>query len=217
MRVAGADAGLNIAGSLTNDKAAARAAAATLAPGALRLDYGDVMSALERLTAGLPPPVHVHFVSDFQASGMPPRFSDVIPGGVSSLTPHVVGTGQPFNWSVDYLRAGGSGSGIDVGVTGFGDRERVGDVELRINGAVADERGRQSRSWPLAAAISQVAVVLAATALVSSLADDVDEVPFASRLERDRTPHVIDATHRRNQQGRWDADLHATLRRVVLH
>ena len=139
IQVAGADAALNIAGSLTNDKAAARAAAAALAPSALRLDYGEVMSALERLTDGLPPPVSVHFVSDFQASGMPPRFSDVIPDGVSGLVPHVVGTGQPFNWSIDYLRA--SGNSIDVGVTGFGDRERVGDVELRINGVVVDGRG----------------------------------------------------------------------------
>ncbi|MDH4072223.1 MAG: BatA and WFA domain-containing protein [Gammaproteobacteria bacterium] len=139
LQIIGAGRSLGIVGSLTNDKAAARASVRTLAPGELRGDYGEIMSAVERVAAGLPPPVSLHFVSDFQASAMPARFPDVIPAGVAGLTPRVVGTGEPFNWSVDYLRV--SADGIDVGVSGIGDRERVGDVELVVDGVVIHAQG----------------------------------------------------------------------------
>lgn len=131
IQVVGADGSLQLVGELSNDKAAHRAGVAGLNVSALRLDYGEMMTAIERLAASLPQPVAVHFVSDYQASAMPVRFSDLIPAGVSELTPHVVGTGTPFNWSVDYVRE--SSNGIDVGVTGDGDRERVANLDLIMN------------------------------------------------------------------------------------
>jgi len=139
LQVIGAGRGLAIASGLTVDRAAARAAMTSLAPGDLRADYGEIMQAVERLAAGLPPPVTLHFISDFQASAMPARFPDVVPAGIARLVPRVVGTGEPFNWSVDYLHV--SADGIDVGVSGIGDRERIGDVELLVDGAAIDTRG----------------------------------------------------------------------------
>ena len=87
----------------------------------------------------LPPPVNLHFVSDFQASGMPVRFSDVVPAGIAGFTAHVVGTGEPFNWSVEFVRE--TGEGLDVGLNGSGDRERIADVDLLVNDIVVESRG----------------------------------------------------------------------------
>jgi len=134
-----ADSSMRVVSELTNDKSASRSALGSLSVSALRLDYGEVMSAVERLADSLPPPVTLHFVSDFQASAMPVRFSDVIPAGIASFEPHVVGTGEPFNWSVDFLR--NNSAGIDVGLNGFGDRERIADVDLLLNNVVVDSRG----------------------------------------------------------------------------
>ena len=146
IQIVAANAGVEVLGALTNDKAAARATLETLAPTTLRVDVGEAMGALERLAAGLPAPVELHFVSDFQASAMPVRFSDAVPGGVASFTPHVVGTGEPFNWSISYVRD--SADGIEVGLNGSGDRERVGDVDLSVNGTVVESLGL-SQTGPL--------------------------------------------------------------------
>lgn len=138
LQVVGADGSLQLASDLGMDKAAQRAAVAGLSPSVLRLDYGEMMTAVERLARSLPAPVRVHFISDYQASSMPVRFADLVPAGVASLTPHVVGTGAPFNWSIDYVRE--SAGGLDVGVTGAGDRERVADLNLVLNAETLDTR-----------------------------------------------------------------------------
>jgi hypothetical protein len=134
-----ADSSMRVVTALTNDKSTSRSALGSLSASALRLDYGEVMSAVERLADSLPPPVTLHFVSDFQASAMPVRFSDVVPAGIAGFEPHVVGTGEPFNWSVDFLRD--NSDGIDVGLSGFGDRERIANVDLLLNNVVVDSRG----------------------------------------------------------------------------
>jgi len=139
IQVLSAAGDLRVIGALTNDRGAARSSVSSLATSALRLDYGEVMSAVERYVAALPPPVSLHFISDFQASGMPVRFSDVIPGSVADFTPHVAGTGDPFNWSIDFLRE--TEEGLDVVLNGAGDRERVADVELLVNDVVISSRG----------------------------------------------------------------------------
>ena len=138
LQVAGASGSLQLSSELGNDKAAQRAAVGGLTVTALRLEYGEMMTAVERLVVSLPPPVTIHFVSDFQASAMPVRFSDLVPAGVAELIPHVVGTGAPFNWSIDYIRE--TADGLDVGITGTGDRERLADLNLLLNEAVIESR-----------------------------------------------------------------------------
>lgn len=139
IQVLAADNVLRVAGELGNDKAAQRSAVAGLSVSELHLNYGEAMSAVERIAATLPQPVSLHFISDYQASAMPVRFADLVPAGVADLTPHVVGTGEPFNWSVDFLRDGEEG--LDVGVSGAGDRERIADMELSVNGVVVETLG----------------------------------------------------------------------------
>jgi len=147
LQVLTADDKLHIGSELSADKAAHRAALSGLEVSALRLDYGAAIAAVDRLAESLPPPLTLHTISDFQASAMPVRFADVVPSTVSELLPHVVGTGIPFNWSVKYVRE--TAAGVDVGLLGFGDRERVADVELLLNGEVVEVRGL-SETGPVA-------------------------------------------------------------------
>ena len=139
LQIGSAGASLELVGPLTNDKATARSNVQSISAGNLRLDYGELMSSLERVAASLHPPVTLHFISDYQASAMPVRFSDVVAGDVAGFVPHVVGTGDPFNWSFEFVRE--TADGIDVGVTGAGDRERIGDVELILNDDIIEMRG----------------------------------------------------------------------------
>ncbi len=122
----------------STDKAAQTAAVATLDVSALRLDFGQLMAEVERLAQTLPAPVTLHLVSDFQASGMPTQFADLVPTGVSALIPHAVGTGEPVNWSIETVRQ--SADGIDVTVQNQGLPDRTVDVQLRINGELAGVR-----------------------------------------------------------------------------
>jgi hypothetical protein len=132
------DDALHIGSSLSANGADHRAAVSGLNVSALRLDFGNAMAAVDRLAESLPQPVTLHVISDFQQSAMPIRFADVVAARVSRLVPHVVGTGAPFNWSVEYLRE--TAAGLDVGLIGFGDRERVADVELILNGQIVETR-----------------------------------------------------------------------------
>ena len=133
------DDALHIGSGLSADKADHRAALSRLDVSALRLDFGGAMAAVDRLAESLPSPVTLHLVSDFQGSAMPVRFADVVPTRVTALIPHAVGTGAPFNWSVEHIRE--TAEGLDVGLLGFGDRERVANVELLLNGELVEMRG----------------------------------------------------------------------------
>ena len=53
IQVVGADGALQLVGDLSNDKAAQRAAFAGLNVSALRLDYGEMMTAIERLASSI--------------------------------------------------------------------------------------------------------------------------------------------------------------------
>jgi len=139
LQVLAADGGLRPASDLSGEKSAQRAALPGLSVSALRLDYGEMMRSVDRLAESLPAPVTLHFISDFQTSAMPVRFSDLVPSRISELIPYVVGTGTPFNWSVEYVRE--TAVGLDVAVSGYGDRERVADVELVLDDVVIESRG----------------------------------------------------------------------------
>lgn len=138
LQILSADDSLHIASDLSADVAGQRAAIARLRVGALRLDYGAAMAAVDRLAGSLPQPVTLHVLSDFQQTAMPRRFADLVPGSVTRLVAQVVGTGVPFNWSVEYVRE--TAEGLDLGLLGIGDRERVADIELRLNDELIETR-----------------------------------------------------------------------------
>ncbi|MDX1404822.1 MAG: BatA domain-containing protein [Woeseiaceae bacterium] len=125
---------LHLAGDLSANPMDQRTAIAGLAPTSLRGDFGAAMAAVDRLAESLPPPVTLHLISDFQESAMPVRFADVVASSLSRLVPHVVGTGGPVNWFVEAVRE--VPDGVQVAVFGSGERERVADVALSLNGEV---------------------------------------------------------------------------------
>ena len=132
LQVIAADGTLRLVRPPSNEKNTHRAALAGLNPGAERLDFGQVMTEIERYAQTLPAPITLHLISDFQASGMPAQFADVIPAGVARLVPHAVGTGEPVNWGVAFVRH--TAEGIDVSVQNQGLPDRTTDAELRVNG-----------------------------------------------------------------------------------
>jgi len=139
LQVLSAEGGLQLASDLSAEKATHSAALSELTVSALHLDFGEMMRSVDRLAESLPAPVTLHVISDFQVSAMPVRFSDLASSQVTEMIPYVVGTGVPFNWSVEYVRE--TAGGLDVGLSGDGDRERVADVELVLNDVVVESRG----------------------------------------------------------------------------
>jgi len=139
LQVLSADSRLRLTSELSSEKATHRAALSGLSVSALHLDFGEMMRAVSRLAESLPAPVTLHVISDFQASAMPVRFSDLVSSQVAKIVPYVVGTGAPFNWSVEYVRE--TTAGLDVGLSGNGDRERVAEVELVLNDVIVESRG----------------------------------------------------------------------------
>jgi hypothetical protein len=131
----------------TADKAALRRALSQLQPGAARLDYATAVGAIEPLVGEGTLPVVAHLVSDFQASGMSPRFAELLPraerGRSIELQLHPIALQPQPNWSVVEVKQ--SGADIDVTVRGHGTTAATQGITLVVNGAI---RGRQQRTVP---------------------------------------------------------------------
>lgn len=63
----------------------ARTNLASLQPTLRRLDFGRIANRVEATISDSPLPVHLHFVSDLQATAMPERFTDLAVDGVQNL------------------------------------------------------------------------------------------------------------------------------------
>lgn len=110
------------------DKTGHRGAIDTAEPGALRLDFGAMLAAADRLAAGLPQPVELHVFSDFQASGMPGRFADLVGRHIAALHLHPAATIFDRNWRIEYATR--RDDRLDVGVLGSG--SVAGEARLRL-------------------------------------------------------------------------------------
>ncbi|MEJ2128396.1 MAG: BatA domain-containing protein [Woeseiaceae bacterium] len=126
------------ASALTTDRDVAAGALQGLDPGTARLDFGDAMATIDRLAEDLPSPVTLHVTSDFQDSGLPVRFADLVSSQISSLQVHPTGTQRSNNWSIDAIRV--TADGIDVVVTATGDDVADAVVTATVNGSQADRR-----------------------------------------------------------------------------
>lgn len=138
LQLLAADDDMHVVTPITQDRSVLTAALAELAPTALHLDYGRAMAAVDRLAEDLPAPVTLHFISDFQDSGMPARFADLVAPRLAAVETHVVGDAAKPNWSVDTFRQ--TATGISVGITGPAGSETTLSVRLQANGAPAVSR-----------------------------------------------------------------------------
>lgn len=132
----------------TADTAALRAALAGMRAGPARLDYGVAMTGLDGLLARRRGAIEVHLISDFQASGTPTRFADLMPPASPDrqvfLQLHPVAPAAvAANWAITAVRR--AGSDIIVSVRGFHTPARALSVALEINGKPA---GRLSTTVP---------------------------------------------------------------------
>ena len=143
IQLATASGSLRILQPASTDSANLRSAADAIEVDAQRLDFGRLTTDIERLLEELPAPVELHLVSDFQRSGMPAQFADVVPTGVSSFVPYPVGTGDPVNWSFDVARR--AAGGLEVSVVSEGLMARTADIQLFVNDVLI---GSQSAAGP---------------------------------------------------------------------
>jgi Aerotolerance regulator N-terminal len=128
----------------SSDKAALLRALSQLEAGESRLDYATAVGAIDTLVGAGTLPVVAHLVSDFQASGMSPRFAELLPrserGRSIALQLHPVAMQAEPNWSVVDVKQ--SGADIDVTVRGHGTTTGTQDVTLKVNGALRDQQLR---------------------------------------------------------------------------
>jgi len=128
---------------LSEDRSTHLAAIQGLRPDAARLDFGDAMAVVDRLAETLPAPVTLHVISDFQDSGLPTRFADLVSSRVVSLKTHSPLAAAPGNWSIAAIRD--SVDGVDVVIAGAGDDDMTATVSVTVNGV---QVGRQEISGP---------------------------------------------------------------------
>ena len=155
LQVFSASAAVREESQLSADRSVHLAALQSLAPDPSRLDFGRVMTAVDRLAETMPAPVTLHIVSDFQDSGLPARFADIVSSRISTLQVHAPSTRPLVNWSVEAIRE--TADGVDVVVSGIGDDDMATGVELSLNGAVV---GNRDISGSGAAALSFTGLVL---------------------------------------------------------
>jgi hypothetical protein len=128
---------------LMADPAPALAALQGISPDLARLDFGDAMAIVDRMGESLPAPVTLHFISDFQDSGVPVRFADLVSTRIASLRTGFPPTASVNNWSIGAIRD--TADGIEVVVTAVGDGEMTASVATSVNGVIA---GREDVSGP---------------------------------------------------------------------
>jgi len=123
---------------LSADRGVHLAALQRLAPDPSRLEFGHVMTAIDRLAETMPSPVTLHIVSDFQDSGLPARFADMVSSRISTLQVHAPSTRAAVNWSVETVRE--TADGVDVVVSGIGTDDMATGVELSLHGTAVETR-----------------------------------------------------------------------------
>ena len=120
---------VNPASGLQDTASTHRRSVSTLSVSSLRLDLGQAMAAIEAQAESLPGPVTLHVFSDFQDSGMPARFADLVPEDVSQLVLHQAVPPESANSSIEFVRQ--TPDGIEVGVVA--DAAVDVDVQLTLN------------------------------------------------------------------------------------
>lgn len=133
--------------ALSADRGVHLAALQTLAPSAARLDFGDAMTVVDTLAETLPAPVTLHIISDFQDSGLPARFADLVSSRIASLETHSPLVESRGNWSIPVIRK--SAEGIEAVVSG--DNDMAATVSASVNDQQA---GRQEINGPVPATVA---------------------------------------------------------------
>ncbi len=131
--------GVRVLTDPTDDRAALRAAVASLEPTRSRNSYGELGQALRSLAQSATLPAEVHVISDFQQSAMPGRFADLSLPATASLAVHNVGAGENSNWCVESIKGDArlyerAQPRLEATIAGFNTPAATRRVTLSING-----------------------------------------------------------------------------------
>ena len=141
-QIIAADQHIRILGEPGTDKDRLKSALAALQAGEARLDFGEMMSGLDGLLEKYHEPVAIHLFSDFQATGMPARFADLIPKAASQqavqLLLHPLAGSDTANSAVESVRR--EQQGLQVVVRGYHTAEREQTVTLAVNGKQSEQQ-----------------------------------------------------------------------------
>ena len=134
-----ADKKLTLLTELTSNISELSSSINVVRAGTTRLDYGEMVSSINGLLDDYNSNVMLHVISDFQSSGMPARFADIIPGSNSGyavdITLHPLTEEILANWSIDFVRQ--NQGNIQVGVRSHHTEAITKTVTLNLNGAAA--------------------------------------------------------------------------------
>jgi hypothetical protein len=122
----------------------------TLDPGVFRIDYGQLISAIDGILRGTELPVVVHLITDLQRASSPNRFADLAPEAPLQLEIYDVSAAGDSNLAVDGMAWTASSGEVVVGVRGYGTAEVERTVALELNG---EEFARQTVIVPAGSSI----------------------------------------------------------------
>ena len=132
------------------DRASLRQGLNVVEPGLFRIDYGQIISAVDGILRGVELPVVLHLVTDLQQASSPTRFADLVPQMPVELQVHDVSVAGEANWSIDGLAWTAAAAEVAVGVRGYGTAAAETTVVLELNG---DEVARQRVTVPAGASV----------------------------------------------------------------
>ena len=144
-QIIAADQQIRMIGERGNDKGKLKTALAALTVGETRLDFGALMNGLNGLLDEFNDNTAIHLISDFQASGLPARFADLIPKTANhrpvQLLLYPVTDSVIANWAVASVRR--DREGLQVSVRGYQSPAQQTSVSLQVNGADVAQQTQQ--------------------------------------------------------------------------
>ncbi len=130
------------------DRASLRQGLNVLEPGLFRIDYGQIISAVDGILRGVEIPVVLHLVTDLQQASSPTRFADLAPQAPLELRVHDVSVAGEANWGIDGLGWTAASAEVAVGIRGYDTEDAETTVVLELNG---NEVARQRVTVPAGA------------------------------------------------------------------
>jgi aerotolerance regulator-like protein/VWA domain-containing protein len=161
---------VEVLGAPTGDTSVLRQTLNTMQPGVFRLDYGQLMRAIDGVVRGAEMPVVIDLVTDVQQSSVPTRFGELAPRRPAEIAIHDVG-GAASNWALDSFGGSALTGELEAGVRSFAAEVSQRTLRLTLNGNTVAEQtvevpagGRAQARFPpldLASGSNRVSVELA--------------------------------------------------------
>ncbi|HEY5623145.1 MAG TPA: BatA domain-containing protein, partial [Gammaproteobacteria bacterium] len=118
----------------TLDRGELRQALNAIEPDVFRVDYGQIVSAMDGVLRGIEIPIVLHLVTDAQQSSSPTRFADLAPRVPLELQVHDVSLPGASNVAVDGMNWTAASGEVAISVRAYGPETLETAVALELNG-----------------------------------------------------------------------------------